>query len=676
MNPFYIEADEEITSVIDRLRLSTQNKVIFVVPAGAMLLQSAVNLRILAREAQKEGKELVIVTSDEYGQILAQKIGVETYANLDEIEGLFIEDTDGNDRTDHDNVVDNIGSTTYYETGDTQCDIDNGAADDSDNNHKADKVIGSLAYNDSAIQEDQFAHSRVQNSTQNYRHMQQGPSMDVRRHVQTPITTATQEESSLQKDVRQTQHTMQPADNHDITVLRRGVETLDAHKKREVQEFFGRARERTQEVSPKNVSSQEGVKQKGGSSFAPRHDISAYTRMSSRDVQSGQGMSRWKKITLSALAVLVVSFVVSSIIFLPRVTVTLKPVVHESSATLHIVADATQAATVFDERKIGALVIEKEMEKTITAKATGTSTAGSYKARGAVTIYNMYSNKPQKLVATTRLLAENGVLFRLIESVTVPGMKKDENGKLVPGSVTATVIADKAGEASNIGPTTFTIPGFKGTPRYTKFYAQSNTPMVGGSTEGGTQTVVTRDDIEHAKKKAEDEVTSEVKEYLMKDARAQGKKLLDDAIRVEIVSSGSQVVEGVAATSFDYTVHVRAQGIIFSEDDITLMIKNAIKNNVQEEDFEIGDINIAYNSTIADFDKRRLEFDAHGTARVIPRIDTDEIRDALVGVKKSKINETLAQFSGIEQAELNYNLGFLIGRLPWYKKSIKVVVER
>ncbi len=73
---FYIENDEEIISVIGRLRRSSSEENYFVFPKRALVLQSIVNLRLFQREAEKLGKRIVIVTQDEAGMLLAEKAGL------------------------------------------------------------------------------------------------------------------------------------------------------------------------------------------------------------------------------------------------------------------------------------------------------------------------------------------------------------------------------------------------------------------------------------------------------------------------------------------------------------------------------------------------------------------------------------------------------------------------
>ena len=83
------------------------------------------------------------------------------------------------------------------------------------------------------------------------------------------------------------------------------------------------------------------------------------------------------------------------------------------------------------------------------------------KASGYIEIYNAYGAASQKLVAQTRFETKEGKIFRIQNSIIVPGAKMI-SGSLTPSSIRAKVVADSAGEEYNIGSSYFTIPGFKG----------------------------------------------------------------------------------------------------------------------------------------------------------------------------------------------------------------------
>lgn len=73
-NPtIYIEPEEELTSIIERLSKNRAKEITIVVPKRAQLFQSIVNLKLLKKEAEKLEKKISIVTSDKFGQSLVAK---------------------------------------------------------------------------------------------------------------------------------------------------------------------------------------------------------------------------------------------------------------------------------------------------------------------------------------------------------------------------------------------------------------------------------------------------------------------------------------------------------------------------------------------------------------------------------------------------------------------------
>ncbi len=93
---FYIDIDEEITSIIDRLRKAKAQEIIIVVPRRALLIQSIVNLKLLKKEAEHLGKQVVIVTQDKLGKLLVEKAGIAIEQRLDDIDGEELAVAEGN----------------------------------------------------------------------------------------------------------------------------------------------------------------------------------------------------------------------------------------------------------------------------------------------------------------------------------------------------------------------------------------------------------------------------------------------------------------------------------------------------------------------------------------------------------------------------------------------------
>lgn len=83
----YLEADEEVTSAVEKLRKTEFKSVVFVVPKEASLLQGVVNLKLLKRQAENLEKTIAIVTQDKVGRTLADKVGILASSKLENLAG-------------------------------------------------------------------------------------------------------------------------------------------------------------------------------------------------------------------------------------------------------------------------------------------------------------------------------------------------------------------------------------------------------------------------------------------------------------------------------------------------------------------------------------------------------------------------------------------------------------
>src|ERR1700683_540390 len=72
----YLEADEDITSAIDKLAKAPGAAVQIVVPKRSTMLQSIINLKLLKKAAETHHKDLVLVTGDKIATELAARVGL------------------------------------------------------------------------------------------------------------------------------------------------------------------------------------------------------------------------------------------------------------------------------------------------------------------------------------------------------------------------------------------------------------------------------------------------------------------------------------------------------------------------------------------------------------------------------------------------------------------------
>lgn len=78
----YLEADDEVTSVVRRLRASDPGPVVVVAPGRSRATSSVVALRLLLRAAEAEGRSLAVV-GDALTRSLATEAGLRGFASLD-----------------------------------------------------------------------------------------------------------------------------------------------------------------------------------------------------------------------------------------------------------------------------------------------------------------------------------------------------------------------------------------------------------------------------------------------------------------------------------------------------------------------------------------------------------------------------------------------------------------
>jgi hypothetical protein len=86
----YLENEEELPTLIERLERSSGTNVILVIPRGCTLLQSIVNLKLLQSQAQAKGKTIALVTQDPIGRNLAAQLGISVFENIDATKPLIL----------------------------------------------------------------------------------------------------------------------------------------------------------------------------------------------------------------------------------------------------------------------------------------------------------------------------------------------------------------------------------------------------------------------------------------------------------------------------------------------------------------------------------------------------------------------------------------------------------
>lgn len=375
-------------------------------------------------------------------------------------------------------------------------------------------------------------------------------------------------------------------------------------------------------------------------------------------------------ITTSVIIVLIAIFFVCTKI-LPRATITLtliktpiiidQPIVIKSDA---LTVEASENGSLIVPGEL--LLATRNIE--IPLATNGVEESGG-KAIGQLIVYNSYNTQPQVLVATTRFESPEGKIFRLNKRTTIPGGTMS-GGVLKPGSIEISVTADEAGGSFNIGASKdWRIPGFAGTARYEKFYADAPKPMTGGFS--GTRKVPTEGDIVAGEK----EVEKILRESL------EGELLVFSDDRFKILEGASKfllVRKDVQARSdpnqgFGMFGEAELRRIIFDESMLrTGVVEKAVK--AFDSSLVVKDSSLSYGSVVADFENGTLSFVVTGSVILQPPIALDSALDRFAGADEGVLRLQAMAIEGLDHVDVDL-WPFWVSKVPINKAKIKIVVE-
>lgn len=281
----------------------------------------------------------------------------------------------------------------------------------------------------------------------------------------------------------------------------------------------------------------------------------------------------------------------------------------------------------------------------LSVQSDGTNYVES-KASGVIAVYNDYSEAPQVLIAKTRFETADGLVYRIDKRIVVPP-QKTAGGKKVPGSVEATVYADKPGPAYNIGLSDFTIPGFKDNPgRYAGFYARSKTPMTGGA--AGMAKTVSPEKLAAARAELDQKLSGE----LLTLARSG-------------LPSGSILYEGSSSVSFSPlpdtdlaggAVGINEQasftGYAFDRDALAKALAGRLLSDYDGSAVTVPDLDslrfTKLNSGLfPSASNQTLSFSLSGNATFVWRVDENKLKADLAGKAKTDAPAILSRYPGI-----------------------------
>ncbi len=372
------------------------------------------------------------------------------------------------------------------------------------------------------------------------------------------------------------------------------------------------------------------------------------------------------KYTLWLVAIISVVFFIFALSYLfSRAVVTVNPKIKDVILNENLFANKDSNT---DDLSFDLVVISGEENKNIQAIENKDI---AIKATGLVVIYNVFNSSSQALNIDTRLEGSNGKIYKTQTKTIVPGMNKDGT----PGKVEVRIYGAEAGQEYNSAPLDFKIFGFKGTPKYSKFYARSKGEITNGF-KGKAPAV---SDAEKAN------VINDLKNVLQKklfkkvtDQIPNGFILFKDAVFLSINESNIDL-----ASSKDNILPVKLKGtlygFLFNENKLT---KKIAENNIEKYDGSEIFISNIKNLTFSLLDKenisfgnvKNINFNLSGSAKIVWKLNINKLNADLLGKSKKDFSQILLQYPNIDSADLTLSPIWKMS-IPDKIKDIKTIVN-
>jgi len=640
----YIDVDEEITSIIDRVRKAQANEVIVVVPKQAMLIQSLVNLKLLKKEADRRRKKIMIVTQDRIGKKLIEKAGILVQKNAEKTK------------------ADAPEQKPLAPRKELKSDLRNQFEE---NNQPEEETIGSNEYFSKPVP---LASAGIPEA-QEIKELKFGVSPEI------PAKNRNDEKKFSKGEAPENSKIIEENKVSMSDIVAGPKNKLKKEKKRKVSQVFAPVRKELDGKASGHYVARESERQRKLSTeklfdFSPEPIQPRQSQRKEKKVSPNQTKGKFGKYFLLVVLALAVIFSAALVyLLLSRATIVIQMKSPVPSVSKNILADVSAKAADQESATIPAVLEKISIEKSAQFNATGSS-AGGAKAQGKVVVYNEFSSENQPLVATTRLETPDGKIFRITKDIIVPGLTQVA-GEVKPGAIEVDVQADQPGSAYNLDPGSFKIVGFKGGPKYEKIYAVSTKPMTGGT--NGENSVVSSDDLTRAKNDLADQAKKDAAEKLH-SSLGPGRKFFDGAVQVNISDFSSTEKVGAQTATFSARISAQAQVISYLEADVKKIIdasQSAESLSGQKSDIPAT---ISYSLTDSNLGDQKVKFEATANFANSNTLDTLSLKKEMLGKSKAEIKSLLENQPAVQSSEVSF-WPFFVTHTPRNENRLKIEIR-
>ncbi len=611
----YLEPDEEITKVIDRLKASRSDSVVFVIARGSSLAQSIVNLKILKRSAEELDKIISLVTNDRITQNIASQINLAVYSKVIEAEKAQPRETAPAKRP--------VGTESEK----------NGAGEAADSNQF--RVNTYRRYDGSLPDEVEQIESRgdPEGATD---YSQDGDEEKDYRLRETGDNEHHQTEGILPGPMPVgTDYYRGGAESENIS--RQSAESkLDEREGKVIE-------------TNKDNETEAGI-------MAPI----LTSRARHRNIQGS------RKPFLVVAGIILVIVLTLGYIFVPTASLVIGLATADYKDDFLVTVDKSAATSDTDTLTAPGTLLELEKEISKDFVTSGKKDAGT-KATGKITVQNNYDTNTHKYPKGSRFTA-NGKTYLSDDLFTVKPATitlVGGNPVVTSGEVEVAVTAEKSGDSYNSAAAAYVLEG-----------APAKITGKGGEMAGGLTKeigIVLDKDLDEAETAIKKEALDQASRDLNDKAGAAGAKLAESSISSEIISVTSTAKVDDEADNFKYTAKTKVFGLSFKESDVRSVVMRAAAGKIGSAKMVVGTdrANIIYTAQDYDNNQGKLKLKASLTGKIGQRYSGEEIGRLVKGKSAARAEAILKNREGIEDTSITLWPNFA-KRVPMLAKRIEV----
>jgi len=397
-----------------------------------------------------------------------------------------------------------------------------------------------------------------------------------------------------------------------------------------------------------------------------------YKRKSIGSQYYGQRQSK-KKSRLARVFFFLIFFALIVALFIyvfPEVEVTLIPQTETIKNEFEVTVSADFEKADLARNKIpGELImVNDSLEKSF--ETSGEKNIGD-KASGEIVFYNQ-TGLSQPLSPENSLVSDDGIVFILNESITIPKAEVSAEGAVVYGTLTATIVSKEAGEDGNINPGRLTIIDLPFS-KQNKIYGEVKTKLTGGNSE--VIKVVSQQDLDNAEKQLQSELEP-IMELKIKNRIEDNLMLDNDMINFEVVEVTKAVELEEEIEQFTVKMDAKAEALVWDKDIVKDIIRRKIQASVSEDKSIVETSRDVFEIEVIDFDlnAKTASLNIYAENQVSMPIDINSIKDQLKGQTEFSARRILLEKENIKDVRFKFNYS-ITNKIPQNGNRINVNIS-